>query len=43
MKTDVLWDKEFWIGMAIYHVTTPWIEVIGTGKSKSNCIIIKAW
>ncbi|XP_052059266.1 uncharacterized protein LOC127699925 [Mytilus californianus] len=29
MKTDVLWDKAFWIGMAIYHVTTPWIEVLG--------------
>ncbi|CAC5400086.1 unnamed protein product [Mytilus coruscus] len=29
MKTDVLWDKEFWIGMAIYRVTSPWIEVLG--------------
>ncbi|CAC5394564.1 unnamed protein product [Mytilus coruscus] len=25
---DVLYDKEFWIGMAIYHVTTPWIEIL---------------
>ncbi|XP_071144024.1 uncharacterized protein [Mytilus edulis] len=26
---DVLLDKEFWIGMAIYRVTTPWIEILG--------------
>ncbi|CAC5422686.1 unnamed protein product [Mytilus coruscus] len=26
---DALLNKEFWIGMAIYRVTTPWIEVLG--------------
>ncbi|CAC5387693.1 unnamed protein product [Mytilus coruscus] len=26
---EVLNDKVFWIGMAIYHVTTPWIEILG--------------
>ncbi|CAC5369089.1 unnamed protein product [Mytilus coruscus] len=25
---DVLYGKEFWIGMAIYRVTTPWIEML---------------
>lgn len=25
-------NKEFWIGMAIYRVTTPWIELVGMLK-----------
>ncbi|XP_052059256.1 uncharacterized protein LOC127699905 [Mytilus californianus] len=25
----VLQEKEFWIGMAIYHIATPWIESMG--------------
>ncbi|XP_071144025.1 uncharacterized protein [Mytilus edulis] len=25
----ILQDKEFWIGIAIYRITTPWIETIG--------------
>lgn len=29
-ETALLLDKEFWIGMAIYDVATPWIEVVGT-------------
>lgn len=27
---DELLDKEFWIGLAIYVITTPWIEILGT-------------
>ncbi|CAG2185252.1 unnamed protein product [Mytilus edulis] len=26
---DELLDKEFWIGLAIYVITTPWIEILG--------------
>ncbi|XP_076083819.1 uncharacterized protein LOC143054680 isoform X2 [Mytilus galloprovincialis] len=29
MNISVLQDKEFWIGMAIYSIATPWIESIG--------------
>lgn len=28
-KNDALVDTEFWIGMAIYRVISPWIEVLG--------------
>lgn len=27
---DELLDEEFWIGLAIYVITTPWIEILGT-------------
>lgn len=26
---DLVSKKEFWIGMAIFRVTTPWIEIVG--------------
>ncbi|CAC5397641.1 unnamed protein product [Mytilus coruscus] len=31
---DALLGKEFWIGMAIYSVTTPWIEILAEASTK---------
>ncbi|XP_052086599.1 uncharacterized protein LOC127723923 [Mytilus californianus] len=35
----MLQDKEFWIGMAIYRISTSWIEILGTkhGPSIVSC------
>ncbi|CAG2200831.1 unnamed protein product [Mytilus edulis] len=41
INIDVRSDKEFWIGMAIYRVTTPWIEVLGCYAEPSGKEVFK--